>query len=96
MTPNLDKLKVFTSGVRLKKIFDDKIQTALLSVITTGIIGCFTFLWNLNSTVARLQENMIDTIRAKEEQSVRINNIQLDIRDIRERLIRIETKQRKP
>lgn len=68
------------------------IQTFLLSLATTGVIGCFGFLWSLNSTVARLQERDTENIKAREEWSMRTNSMQLDIRDIRERLIRIETK----
>lgn len=29
-----------------------KLQTALLSLCTALIIGCFTFLWNINATVS--------------------------------------------
>lgn len=77
-----------------KTILSDKVQTTLLSVVAASLIGCLTFLWNVNASLARLQEHDTDTIKSREEQSTKMNNVQLDIRDIRERLIRIESKQR--
>lgn len=70
----------------------EKIITSLLSVATAGVIGCFAFLWNLNSSVSRLQDHDTDNIKAREEWATKTNAIQLNIQDIRERLIRIETK----
>jgi hypothetical protein len=67
-------------------------QTFLLSVLTAATIGSFGFMWNLNTTIARLQEHDTEMIKAREENVTKMNNMQLDIRDIRERLIRIEAK----
>lgn len=73
-----------------KPIMDDKLHTFLLSLATAGVIGCFGFLWNMNNSITRLQDHDNDNIRLREEQTIRINNMQLDIRDIRERVIRME------
>lgn len=72
-------------------VMPEKIVTALLSVVTAGTIGCFGFLWNLNSTLARMQERETEAIRIREELRIKINALQLDIRDVRERVIRIES-----
>lgn len=69
----------------------DKLVTALLSVVTAGVVGCFGFLWNLNGTLARMQERETEAIRVREEMRTRVNTLQLDMRDVRERLIRMET-----
>jgi len=74
---------------------DDKIKTFLLSIVTAGAIGCFAFLWKINSTMAILQEHDTENIRIREEWGIKTNNIQLDIRDIRERVIRIESQQKR-
>lgn len=78
-----------------KKIMDERVHTFLLSVATAGVIGCFGFLWNMNNSITRLQEHDTDSIRIREEQTNRINNMQLDIRDIRERVIRMEAQKSK-
>ncbi len=74
----------------------DKLITSLLSIVTAGIIGCFGFLWNLNGTLARMQERETETIRVREEMRTRVNTLQLDMRDVRERVIRIESFKDKP
>lgn len=76
----------------VKKTLNDKFHTFLLSVATGGVVGCFGFLWNLNNTVTRLQEHDVENTKSREEWANKTNNIQLDIRDIRERLIHIESK----
>lgn len=68
----------------------DKLITMLLSVVTAGVVGCFGFLWNVNGTLARMQERETEAIRVREEMRTRVNTLQLDMRDVRERVIRIE------
>lgn len=72
-------------------IMSDKLITTLLSIVTAGVIGCVGFLWNLNSTLARMQERETEAIRVREEMRTRVNTLQLDMRDVRERVIRIES-----
>ncbi len=78
------------------KVINDKLFTALLSIATSGIIGCFAFLWQVNGALARLEERDTENIRAREEVMIKTNNIQLDLRDVRERLITLETKNQRP
>lgn len=73
----------------------EKVQTALLSIATTGIFGCCAFLWSVNAALVKLQERDTENVRVREELNTRMNNVQLDIRDIRDRLIRVESKQPK-
>jgi hypothetical protein len=82
--------------VAKQRSLNDRIITSLLSIATAGVLGCCGFLWNLNNTVTRLQEHDTDNIKAREEWSTKTNTLQLDIRDIRERLIRIESKTQNP
>lgn len=92
MTPvsYVKKLQHSENGATVYKKLEDKLHTFLLSVVTAGVIGCFGFLWNMNKTIAVLQEHDTDTIRSRAEQSIRTNTMQMDIRDIRERVIKIE------
>lgn len=78
------------------KVINDKLFTALLSVTTTGIIGCFGFLWKVNIALTRLEEHDTENVRSRDETMIKTNNIQLDLRDVRERLIRLETKNQRP
>ena len=74
---------------------DNPIITTLLSIGTTGIIGCFVFLWIQNATNAQVMERDAQKSRAIDEINGKMNNMQLDMRDVRERVVRIEERQRK-
>jgi hypothetical protein len=67
------------------------VHTFLLSIATAGVLGCFGVLWNMNNAITRLQDHDTENINAREEQGGHINTIQLDIRDIRERMVKIES-----
>lgn len=75
--------------------FTDKIQTAIVSIATTGIISCAGFLWKVNSTLASIKEHIQerDVQIDKKINDIQLtnNNIQLDIRELRDKTIRIET-----
>ena len=75
-----------------KKTVEERLQSFLLPIFTAATVGCFTFLWNMNNSVVRLQEMNVESLKAREDLNIRTNSMQLDIRDLRERLIRIETK----
>jgi hypothetical protein len=89
------------SGPREPGLYEKHTQTILMSIATAAILGCFTFLWNLNETVTEIRgENarrsmMIDDVNGK------VNNLQLDmkatrdaVQDVRERMIRVEMTQK--
>ena len=78
----------FTNGVTMKNTFQDRLMTALLSVATTGIISCVGFLWNVNSTQAKMLQHDIDADKRMDNIEGKINNIQLDIRE--DRAVRME------
>lgn len=66
------------------------LQNFLLSVATTGTISCFGFLWNANKTLTKLEQLEIQKAQAIDELRIKLNNIQLDVRDVREKVIRLE------
>ena len=72
--------------------FNRNLQTWLLGISSVVSIGAGTFLWNLNKNVAIMQEQtgygkqQIDRLQST------INNMQLDMREIRDKVIRLETK----
>jgi outer membrane protein TolC len=74
-----------------KKTMNEKVQTIIASVLTAAIIGLFTFLWNLNKTLGRMEEREFNTTQSINDINNKINNIQLDVRDLRDKTIRIET-----
>lgn len=65
-------------------------QTVLASIAASGTIGCFIFLWNLNGTIAGMQQRDIDKAKSIDDINGKINTIQLDVRELRDKTIRIE------
>ena len=81
----------FTNGTLMKNTFQEKIQTALLSVATTGILGCGAFLFKANEKLSKMEQHGIDTDKSIDQIQNKINNIQLDLREVRDKVIRVET-----
>lgn len=81
---------------------NSKLQGVLLSIITTAVIGCFTFLWNLNSTIASMRaenQNRTETIQNVQQG---VNDLRLDMKDtkkdvqgVKESVIRLEEQKKK-
>lgn len=80
---------------RRKNTINEKVIAVGLSLLTTLIAGCFAFLWNLNAAITRIQDQQMQNAKAIDEINLKINNIQLDVRDLRERIIMIESKKPK-
>lgn len=72
--------------------FNRNLQTWLLGISSAVSIGAGTFLWNLNRNVGIMQEQtgygkqQIDRLQGN------INSMQLDLREIRDKVIRLEAK----
>lgn len=92
MPVHAKKIIMQSANGREKKTITDKLLTVLISLITSLIAGCFAFLWNLNNSVTRLQEDSLQNKNSIDELNIKMNNIQLDIRECREKIIRIESK----
>lgn len=73
-------------------ILFQKIQTAMLSLITAGIIGCFSFLWHINAEVSGMQVN----IQNNKENIVKLDNridfMEKNIADHADRITKLELK----
>lgn len=80
------------NGSRMRPPIADKIQTAVISIATSGIVFCGGFLWKTNSILSRIEQHQIDTDKTINNLETKVNNIQLDIRELRDKTIRIETK----
>jgi len=74
---------------------NEKAQTIIVSLLTAALIACFGFLWNLNGTLSRMEERDVTREKALNDINLKINSIQLDLIDLRDRIIRIETKTQK-
>jgi hypothetical protein len=66
----------------------------LLSIASGGIIACAGFLFKINNDVTKLQEHDLQQTNYMNDNKLYINQIQLDMRDVRERTIRIEAQQK--
>lgn len=91
-----------TDQVPERGLYEKHTQTVLMSIATAAILGCFTFLWNLNKTVTQIQgDNDKRGIRVEQVQHG-VNELRLDmqatkagVQDLRERMIRVEIETKK-
>lgn len=60
------------------------------SIATSLIIGNFVYAWNTNATVARILEKQDEQVRLYNDLKGDLNQLQLDIRDLRDRTINLE------
>lgn len=74
-----------------------RIQTILLGLISSALIGCFSFLWNLNKNVAVMQEQNVQRTMRIDAVQQSVNDMRLDMKDqknslqdVRETVIRLE------
>jgi hypothetical protein len=72
--------------------FNRNLQTWLLGISSVAAIGAFTFLWNLNKNVAIMQEQNQHGKRQVDQLQGAVNTMQLDMREIRDKVIRLEAK----
>jgi hypothetical protein len=72
--------------------FNRNLQTWLLGISSVAAVGAGTFLWNLNKNVAIMQEQNQYGKRQVDQLQNTINNMQLDMREIRDKVIRLEVK----
>jgi uncharacterized membrane protein len=82
-----------TNGTIQGKSVD--VYAIVASIISAGVVGCFVFLWNSNTAQARSQEQMTNMLKVIEEQRNTLNQMQLDMRDVREKVIRLENNSNK-
>jgi hypothetical protein len=83
-------------------LYERHTQTILMAVATAAIIGCFTFLWNLNETVTEIRGDnskrslMIDQVqKSVNDLRLDMNTTKLGVQDVRERMIRVEIETQK-
>jgi hypothetical protein len=72
--------------------FNRNLQTWLLGISSVAAVGAFTFLWNLNKNLATMQQDQMYGKQRYDQIQGTMNNVQLDLRDIRDKVIRLETK----
>lgn len=76
------------NGTSSKFSFD---WSSLLQGITLAAsTGCFIFLWNVNSTIAVIQEKQVQEEKLRGVLQQDLNQVKLDVRDLRDRAIRTE------
>jgi hypothetical protein len=72
--------------------FNRNLQTWLLGISSVAAVGAFTFLWNLNKNVAIMQEQNQYWKQKVDQLQGAVNNMQLDMREVRDKVIRLEAK----
>jgi hypothetical protein len=71
----------------------EKVQTALISIGTTAVVGCCTFLFKVNGSLERIEQSLSNEVAIRNEQQAVMNKIQLKVADHEIAITRIETKQ---
>lgn len=89
------KFMASANGQRSKKGWSDKLQGAILVIATSALLGNFTYLWKLNALATKLEDHDNQKTLAIDALNGKMNNLQLNVQDIKESVIRIETKQSK-
>jgi len=69
---------------------DSWIANILLSIVTASVLGCFAFLWNLNSVATILKDHDLEKQNMINDLNLKMNNLQLNVQEVKERVIRIE------
>ena len=64
--------------------------SVLQGALSAGVLCCIGFLIKMNSNIAVIQEQKVQEQRTHDEFKQDINQIKLDIRDLRDRAIRTE------
>jgi hypothetical protein len=72
--------------------FNRNLQTWLLGISSVAAVGAFSFLWNVNKNLATMQQDQMYGKQRYDQIQGTMNNVQLDLRDIRDKVIRLETK----
>lgn len=81
------------NGKPMKSI-SEKIQIAIISLATTGIVACCGFLWKSNASLSQIEEHLQLMDKRLDNHELKIDKIQFNVEDAKERLIRIETLQK--
>lgn len=66
------------------------VQNLIMPAILAIVVAMAGFLWGLNSSVAVLNDRQLRDAKDKDDMKQDINQIKLDIRDLRDRSIREE------
>lgn len=78
-----------TNGTPAKGIVFDW-ASLIQGILAAGMLSCIGFLIKMNSSMAVYQEQKVEEQRTHDEFKQDINQIKLDIRDLRDRAIRTE------
>ena len=81
------------NGKPMKSI-SDKFLTAAISIAASGIMGCCLFLWKSNASLSQIEEHLMDIDKRMDKHEKKTDDMQLNMEDTKERLIRIETLQK--
>ena len=77
-------------AVKKEYTLEKHIQTILLSVITVAIIGGFNTINNIRESLVRMEER--DKMKTEQINNLQssVNQLQIDVSDLRERVTRFE------
>lgn len=80
------------NGKKEKKPINENLRNFLWGLLSTVAVGGFLFAWNTNATMAQKKEHDALMDKRIDEFMIKLDNIQLDLRDIREKVIHLEDK----
>lgn len=71
----------------------EKIQTALISIGTTAVVGCCGYLFKANATLARIEQSLSNEVIMRVQQETKLNAVQLDVVDMKIAITKVQAKQ---
>lgn len=69
------------------------VQNVVMPLLVIGVAGCITLVVNLNGTTSLINDRQLRDKQDRDEMKQDINQIKLDIRELRDRSIREERTQ---
>lgn len=77
----------------VKSTLTEKVQTALISIGTTAVVGCCTFLFKTNASLARIEQSLSNQIIIQNQEQAKVSTLQVKVASLEITTARMETRQ---
>lgn len=71
----------------------EKIQTALISIGTSAVVGCCAFLFKANASLARIEESLSNEVIVRNQEQAKVSSLQVEVADLKITTAELKAKQ---
>lgn len=71
----------------------EKVQTAIVSIGTTAIVGCCGFMFKVNAALARIEQNLSNEIIIRNETQAKVSRVEVKVAALEITTAEIKAKQ---